>query len=526
MYKLLKNLLLGLAVLGLVFLMAAFLPGIRNHPRYLQHGIDPQAASAITLDDGTTIRVLVLYTPAARDALGGVQQIQTQIEEAISLMNLSFANSAINAQVVLAGVEEAAYTQSEDDLGTMLGYLTNPADGIMDNVHLLRNQNYADLVNLVVGPGTSKCYDGHYLGGEGHDFETLAFSIVRAGCMVSDLGFLQALGRNMGAREDWFFDDTDTPLTYSHGYINVQAGWRTVMTRDNLCWEYGTSCDHLPFWSNPSIYNNGQPMGVPANTNASCTAGVINNPPCDADNASVLNLNANTVANFRQGEPPPPAEILLVNDEAGSLPVVEAYYTQALQALSKTYDTHNTGANGADEPSLLELTPHSVVIWFTGLSRTADTGPSTPGETALAAWLEQGGCLLVSSQDYAQSSQPGVFIQQYLGIQSITVDSGYTSVTGSGPFSGLGPYLLTAPDGYPPSGLAYGDVLVPAPGAWTAFSSSQGSAAVYNLSRSYRTAYLGFSLETLPTPADQAAVLQRFLNTCQFQRVFLPMLSR
>jgi hypothetical protein len=301
-----------------------------------------------------------------------------------------------------------------------------------------------------------------------------------------------------------------------------------VMTNKQQCTQHGIFCEHIPYWSNPNITHPtlGMPMGVPGGTTTNCYMGSDAPVPCDADNAQVLNLNANTAANFRQGAPPL-AEILLVNDEAGASPGVVDRYTQALALLSRTYAIHPTGASGDDEPTALDLAPYQKVIWFTGLSRISTTGPSAAGEAALSAWLSQGGCLLLSSQDYAyaHNSQPTAFMQQYLGVQSIIPDSAYPSVTGSGPFSGLGPYNLNPPPGFPEI-WNWSDAFQPAPGALMAFTSSLGSTAVFNLSRSFRTTYLGFPLEALTAPADQAAVLRRFLDTCQFWGAFMPMLAR
>ena len=98
-FKIVRILLLGLVGSG-PLTMPVNLPGFGHRYESIRPGSSLQAASAAPQDDGTTIRVLVVYTPAARAAAGGVTQMETEIGEALDLLNTSFANSAVNAQVV------------------------------------------------------------------------------------------------------------------------------------------------------------------------------------------------------------------------------------------------------------------------------------------------------------------------------------------------------------------------------------------------------------------------------------------
>ena len=119
--------------------------------------------------------------------------METEIGEALDLLNTSFANSAVNAQVVLAGAEEVVYAEKED-LGQVLIDLKEPLAGGMDEVHTWRNERFADLVTLVLSQG-DRCYEGYQYTAEGAAFASLAFSVVRLDCMVTDLGFFTGAGQ-------------------------------------------------------------------------------------------------------------------------------------------------------------------------------------------------------------------------------------------------------------------------------------------------------------------------------------------
>jgi hypothetical protein len=500
----------------------------------MQSGLDWHWAGKLPVSSAATeqapvIRVLVVYTTAARVAAGGKTQMENRIQAAMDLMNQSFTNSQVNARVLLAGTAEVDYGETlEMDLGAALGALQNPTDGQMDEVHALRDLHYADLVNLVTSQG-DRVSDGFPMTALDPGFATYAFSVTRLNDMLSDLGFLQALGKNLGAHEDWYTTGNIGPFAYSHGVANWQEGWRTIMARNTLCTEKGVNCVHIPYWSNPQVTYNGQPTGYPESAGTNCWPGVFSDAPCAANNAATINQTAPVATNFRQGAPPSEIEpVLLVNDEANPLaPLgsVEPYFLTALDSLNVEYDVANTGDSGMDEPELAELSPYKTVIWFTGDDRTDATGPKA-GEPALAGWLDQGGCLLISSQDYAQS-QPTAFMREYLGVNAILQDAAHAVVTGAGTFTGLGGYALVAPPEYPSAGWNYSDVFQPVQGMMPAFTSSQGVAGLARLTPQYHTVYLGFSLEMLPAHADRVAVLERFFDYCQMdQTVYLPITNR
>jgi hypothetical protein len=277
---------------------------------------------------------------------------------------------------------------------------------------------------------------------------------------------------------------------------------------------------------------------------------VDTNPPdeieCDANNAATLNERTPVVAAFKTGAGVEwtPAQLLLVNDEevgpdSDVDPGVQSYYTQALTDLGISFDVCSTGIYGNVEPTDTDLAPYQNVVWFTGDSATMHTGPGLYGEYWLSKWLDQGGCFLISSQDYAKAKlpqpsdvldNPTDFMKNYLGVSSVNIDDISTEATGIGPFAGLGKYKLKVPPEYPvdpqdPSlEWNFTDTLQPGPGAMVAFHGDAGDIGLFKMGSTYRTAYLAFPLEMLENNSDRQDVLRRFLETCRFNSFYLPLL--
>ena len=128
----------------------------------------------------------------------------------------------------------------------------------------------------------------------------------------------------MGSRHDWYVDDTNETgsrgVSYNHGFVNTTERWRTVMASNNNCVVFGFNCTRLTQISNPNVEVDDVSTGVVEGTSTSCVEGNNNNPPCDADNARVLNDRAFTVANFRQTVAPAPDDWTFNNDSGSYVP--------------------------------------------------------------------------------------------------------------------------------------------------------------------------------------------------------------
>ena len=217
------------------------------------------------------------------------------------------------------------------------------------------------------------------------------------------------------------------------------------------------------------------------------------------------------------------ADVLLVDDDA-DLPNVRASYTQALDTLLVSYDVRDVSTDG--EPDAATLQNYAAVIWFTG---RPVRGPTATGEQALATYLDGGGCFVLSSQQYLWSRDPGAvsgqfatqlsqFTQSYLGVSAAIHDSQQTTVAGSTPFAGLGPYTLDYSvlnyNNLPNNNFS--DVVGADATTVVAFTgNSGGPAGVAKDSGAFRTTFWAFPFEALPTADDRNAVMRRTLEKCQ-----------
>jgi len=198
---------------------------------------------------------------------------------------------------------------------------------------------------------------------------------------------------------------------------------------------------------------------------------------------------------------------LLVDDDDNA-PDVRPYYADALGALGVTYDIWDTN-NSDNEPDAATLSIYHNVIWFSGAEWGGHAGPGSAGEAALSSWLDAGGCLLISSQDYFWDRGMTNFMRNYLGVYEIYGDVEHVSVTGQGSvYEGLGPYTLSYP--FP----NFSDELWATADAELAFWGIGWPAATDKATETYFTTFLGYPLEAIPHLTDRQEVLTAFFNTC------------
>ena len=280
-----------------------------------QTGVSASRDEAPHAEDGSRIDVLVAYTPAARDAEGGRKQIEARIDLFVAETNQAYADSGVIQRINLVRTAEVDYIEAEHpEVECVECALRDQSDGLLDEVHEMRDRYAADLVALIVAEpypygGTATVM----LDPASVDAPTLyAFSVTRqdAGGIV----FAHELGHNMGLLHDRWDEvhrcctardgrslATNTPLHYSYGYVNQQAfvagapvstRWHTIMGIDSQCRDAGFACSRLLRFSNPDMTYNGDPMGVPGDGPSSSVNG-----PSDA--RRTLNETRRVVANFR-----------------------------------------------------------------------------------------------------------------------------------------------------------------------------------------------------------------------------------
>jgi hypothetical protein len=222
----------------------------------------------------STVNVLVAYTASAATAAGG--NIASKIQLAVDETNTSYANSGISINMVRVNTSQVTYSEAGRTFSQHISALQGTTDGMMDNVHTLRNTYAADVVMLVVND-TEACGIAAAIKATA----TSAFTVADQSCITGYYSFAHEIGHLQGARHDRFVDGSTTPYAYGHGYIPSTKNWRTIMSYGNNC----SNCTRIQWWSNPlkTYPPTGQVMGTAASE----------------DNARVLNLTAATVAAFR-----------------------------------------------------------------------------------------------------------------------------------------------------------------------------------------------------------------------------------
>ncbi|RME71877.1 MAG: DUF11 domain-containing protein [Chloroflexi bacterium] len=214
-----------------------------------------------------------------------------------------------------------------------------------------------------------------------------------------------------------------------------------------------------------------------------------------------------------------PAPVLLVDDDRWYSFAAE--FRQALEANGIPYDywlvPKSWSGPVPDSPPVDTLTLYPMVVWYTGYDWLQPL--TTEEENRLAQYLDGGGRLMFSGQDYIYNlpgHQPSPFATNYLGVLQHTEDFSSTTVTGEpgNPVGDhLGPYTLTFPPGY----TNWTDALTP---TTTARVASRGQAGQPNAltnagtgpgGAAWHTHFLAFGPELLSDSA-RARWMQRSLG--------------
>ena len=201
-----------------------------------------------------------------------------------------------------------------------------------------------------------------------------------------------------------------------------------------------------------------------------------------------------------------PAPILLVDDDRWY--PQEEKYEAALAEGGFHYDYWHTGAAGDEpgqgSPSLDVLQRYPILVWFTGYDWYA---PITSGEEeSLATYLDGGGRLFLSSQDFLYYHYDDHFSQNYLGALTYTEDVTPTLATGvpENPIGDrAGPYALNYP--FP----NWSDAVTPAPDVSVILrEQDRRPIALARQEGDYKTTFFSFPHEALPE-AGRSLVMER-----------------
>jgi metallopeptidase family M12-like protein len=233
---------------------------------------DGASGDSVCQDPATRVDVMVVYTPASRDAAGGDALIQNDVAFAIGRANLAYANSGVTHRLNLVYTGAVSYTEPGGGVNSsnLLGDLAGTDDGVLDSIHGLRDAVQADLVSLMYETDDPAwCGWGQFQETANTDTtDHRAFTVVKRTCAGGYLSLAHEVGHNMGARHDRANTDTGA-YNYNFGHIqptpsdDAVTPWRTVMSYPKPCGDTaGVSCNRVPWFSNPGVSISADATGV------------------------------------------------------------------------------------------------------------------------------------------------------------------------------------------------------------------------------------------------------------------------
>lgn len=244
-----------------------------------------QAEGSLPQDDGSIQDLLVVYTPGAVTEVGGVTAVENLIDLGVTETNLSYEASGVVHRLRLVHTALTDYTPGMP-IGDPRDLLQDPDDGVMDEVHPLRDEVAADLVMLLLENGGG-CGRAFIMNVVSPAHEEFAFCYVNHVCVSPGYTFQHELGHIQSGRHQRTSPQPDSPFTYNFGYTDPANEFRTIMAAGSS--ECPNGCPRRLAWSNPDVNDaqSGAPMGLP------------DTDPLPADMHRALNDTAFTVANFR-----------------------------------------------------------------------------------------------------------------------------------------------------------------------------------------------------------------------------------
>ncbi|MDI6809540.1 MAG: FlgD immunoglobulin-like domain containing protein [Candidatus Eisenbacteria bacterium] len=200
--------------------------------------------------------------------------------------------------------------------------------------------------------------------------------------------------------------------------------------------------------------------------------------------------------------------VLLVDDDGGA--TYETYYQTAIASTGLNYLRWNVKTQGS--PSLTELRKHRATVWFTSLE--TEFTLNGEDERNLTSYLNSGGTLLFSSQDYL-FERFETFAKDILRVNDFTPDVNSSSETGvSGDPISSGMSLTMSYPFY-----NYSDDIVPGLNASRVFTNSTGNpGAIRFPSRGtapYKAVFMAFPFEAISNqaaPNNRNTVMDRILD--------------
>ena len=326
-----------------------------GEPVLLPDDLAGNAEATVTYDTNSTDTgdrfvhdLLVVYTPASRMRYGQAA-LESKVLAAVAAANQAYLNSIVRITLNLVGLQEVDYTEASSIVDS-LSHLRNPSDGILDDVHVLRDLLGADVVSLVsedVGCGLA-----YLMSPESSAFASYAFSVVYSGCL-SQHSLAHELGHNQGNMHDRANGAGAGVFEYSYGLRRCMTdgtGFRTVMSSNCV------GASRVTQFSNPDVTYNGWPTGISYESD----------PAGSADNARSMNETADTVAVFRSISSSAPAAPSSLR--ASALSADAALLTWSDNAIDESGFRVERSGNGVEFAEVATLAAGTTAFTDAGLT--------------------------------------------------------------------------------------------------------------------------------------------------------------
>lgn len=210
--------------------------------------------------EGSVIDVIVAYTKAAAGHYTDIKR--DLISLAIEAANQSFRNSGVgNVRLRLVHAYETAYVEKGEHFDHLWRF-ADRGDGVMEEIHRLRNEMRGDVALLIVNDPIG-CGLATRVAADAEE----AFAVIHHECAALTYTLAHEVGHIIGARHDHSLDQSTSPYPFGHGYVHAKD-WRTMMSYKQSC----DNCPRLPVWSSPSVKIRGVPAGSDAHNNAEVIA--------------------------------------------------------------------------------------------------------------------------------------------------------------------------------------------------------------------------------------------------------------
>jgi hypothetical protein len=224
-----------------------------------EEGDDPFGGRGGCNAPQTVFDGMIAYSDNVRVAMGGASAVNAEIQLAVDVTNLVYAQSGVAARYRLVWRGEVNYSETSNP-DTDLDRLTDPSDGYIDSLHTTRDSVNADMVTLWVDQMTDACGKGWC--SADHDS---AFQVVQWSCAADNFTQPHEMGHNQGCAHNPEDAGSCGEYSYSfgHRFFANSVGYRTVMSYDTDPSRY----TRIGWFSNPNLTYLGQPLGTATRNN-------------------------------------------------------------------------------------------------------------------------------------------------------------------------------------------------------------------------------------------------------------------